>query len=131
MKYQKISSKVMVTFAKESGVLQTLEGLVSYLAGDALLIGNFNERWPIKRQNFEDTYLPISPVTMGVDGGYYKKRIIVDAYQCSTETKIEINGGQALLHAKPGDWVISDSSGNKWVVADEIFSRNYMPIDLG
>ena len=42
-------------FANMKGVLATLEGNVTYQAGDALMSGPHGERWPIPRKRFIET----------------------------------------------------------------------------
>lgn len=125
MKYQKKTTKVNIEFAKSDGVVQTLEGPVSYLAGDALASGALDERWPISRKQFEISYEPVFPTHMGRDGQYIKKPLTVDAHQCHSEQHVTINNQNNSLRANIGDWIVSDQNGGRWIVNDEIFQLTY------
>ena len=43
-------------FAKEEGVINTLEGLMQYKKGDAIITGVAGERYPCRRDIFDQTY---------------------------------------------------------------------------
>lgn len=53
-----IKKPVIVNFeyAQEDGVIQTLEGLMSYKAGDIIITGVKGEKYPCRRDIFEETY---------------------------------------------------------------------------
>lgn len=105
--------------------MQTLEGPVHYVCGDALMTGIAGERWPIPRDRFSATYVPVPPVRMGEEGEYLKRPITVSARQATSHEHIPLDGGKSELSAQPGDWVVTDQNGNRWVVADEIFNETY------
>lgn len=128
MQFKKKPIRLVVEFATQAGTIQTLEGIVSYEANDAIVTGTHNERWPIKRENFESTYSPVKPLHMGQDGDYFKKPILVNAAQILVEAKVTINMGNDSLTAKPGDWIVTDDSGKQWVVDNAIFLDTYEPI---
>lgn len=128
MKFKKKAIEVDVTFAKQAGKLVTLEGEITYQVGDAILTGITNERWPIARSRFEVTYQPIPQIRMGFDGKYFKRPISVDATQSTEITLISLNNSRGVLTANVGDWIITEDSGEQWVVADEIFLKTYEPI---
>lgn len=125
MKFRKKPVAVDVCFAQSAGTLQTLEGLVKFIQGDALTTGVQNERWPIPRKHFESTYAPVWPTLMGTDGRYIKKPSKVTALQCGSEQHVSIGDGNGVLRAKVGDWIVTDGAGNRWVVADSIFRATY------
>ncbi|TIC80284.1 PGDYG domain-containing protein [Crenobacter intestini] len=131
MKYQKRPLQVAVEFAKTHGQIQTMEGIVAYQKGDALLTGSKGERWPIVRQRFEETYIPVdASMAMGMPGLYLKKPLTVEAVQADRTVQIELSEGRGVLHARPGDWIISTESGDCWVVAEDIFADSYCPMPL-
>lgn len=127
MKYLKKPIPSQVTFAQSVGTLQTLEGPVSYLAGDALMMGVKGERWPISRDNFEANYSPISPTIMGRDGLYLKKNIPISARQTESVEFIALENGKGKLRAQVGDWIVTAPDGHQWVVADDLFQLTYSP----
>ena len=48
--------EVEVEFAKEDGEIQTLEGVVSYKKGDAIITGIKGEKYPCRRDIFDESY---------------------------------------------------------------------------
>lgn len=119
---------VSVEFARSSGLVETLEGLVSYEVGEALLTGIDGERWPIKRARFETTYEPVAQLRMGDDGFYIKRAILIDAVQTEIEMEIAMEArNNTKLFAKPGDWIVTAPGGERWVVAGDIFLKTYTP----
>jgi hypothetical protein len=130
IKYTKKAIPVYVEFAESPGVIETLEGPVSYQAGDALMTGVKGERWPIARKRFEETYYASAPgLPPGRSGHYLKKPVLVDAFQVDEPCEIPLPSGSGILHAKQGDWILHSADGHRWVVADEIFRINYQPVD--
>ena len=125
MKAVKKPNPVLVEFATTSGEMQTTEGLVKLTQGDALATGPAGERWPIGRDRFEASYEPVAPTRMGENGNYLKRVETVDARQTPITTEIELGSGQGTLHANPGDWIITSGSGERWVVANNIFQQTY------
>ena len=125
--YVKKPIETQVDFATNSGKLNTLEGIVKFKKGDALVTGVKGERWPIDRNKFKMSYKPITPLKFGTPGKYLKNRLPVSAIQTEIEQEIQIN--QTKLHAKKGDWIITSLEGNKWVVDCEIFQDTYLPLD--
>jgi hypothetical protein len=129
MKFIKRRIPVLVTFAAIAGEMATLEGRVSYEAGDALMTGNIGERWPIIRATFETTYEPVPPLPMGEDGHYIKKLIPVEARQMVNEGIVVLEGQRGELQARSGDWIVIGSDGKQWVVAEAIFRNTYQALD--
>lgn len=125
MYFRKRPLQYRVEFACSKGVMQTQEGPVHYGCGDALMTGIAGERWPIPRDRFAATYVPVPPVQMGENGKYVKRPITVSARQAKSPERIPLYGGKGELAAKTGDWVVTDENGNRWVVANEIFSETY------
>lgn len=125
MKYVKIPSPVAVEMAQCSGQLKTLEGLVAFDTGDAILTGAKGERWPIRRKTFEANYEPVLPTVMGQNGRYVKRFVVVEAAQVGERCEIELEGGRGVLVANAGDWIVNAPDGARWVVNDELFRLTY------
>lgn len=125
MRFRKKPLQYQVDFACSEGVMQTLEGPVHYVSGDALMTGIAGERWPIPRDRFASTYIPVPPVRMGENGKYEKCSVMVSARQAQSPERIPLDDGNNELSAGPGDWVVTDEHGNRWVVANRIFNEIY------
>lgn len=129
MQYVKRALPTQVLFAEHAGTLDTLEGVVAYQNGDALVTGVEGERWPIAREDFERTYEAMLPTRMAEDGTYTKRHTPVQALQVTEITVLSIQSGTAKLRAAPGDWVVTDTHGKRWVVADTIFQKTYRALE--
>lgn len=117
-----------IVFARQAGIIQTLEGPVSHQGGDAIATGTAGERWPIPRQRFEQRYQALDPQGgMGMDGWFVKKPIVVQARRTEVAMRIPLNGGRGTLLARSGDWILTGADDNVWVVADGIFQQSYEP----
>lgn len=124
--YSKKPIAVQVSFATAAGTLQTLEGPVAYVRGDALATGVAGERWPIPRDRFERTYSPAEPDdAMGLDGRFTKIPVVVQARRTERACRITLSGERGILEAKAGDWIVTAPDGEVWVVDDEIFRESY------
>lgn len=127
--YMKRSLPAAVRFAASAGALQTLEGLVRYAPGDALMTGVAGEHWPIRRPEFESSYEPCDAQSMGADGHYCKRAMPVFAQQLVQASTIPLDGERGALEGKRGDWLLRDASGRVWVVADAVFRMSYAALD--
>ena len=56
MKAIKKRIEVEFEFATEDGEIKTLEGVVSYKKGDAIITGIKGEKYPCRRDIFDETY---------------------------------------------------------------------------
>lgn len=125
-RFEKIVA-VHVQFAEQDGEMDTLEGRVPYLAGDALLKGVMGESWPVKRRVFDSLYELVNANGPGI----YRKRLGLKAYakQMDTDFQVKIRDGSATLAGKPGDWLIQNSGGEVGIVASDIFLKSYRRVD--
>ena len=57
---------------------------------------------------------------------FQKKRVIVDAYQTDKDMYIETLEG--VMHASPGDWIITGVNGEKYPCKPGIFEKTYEPV---
>lgn len=120
---------VSVEFASMDGALETLEGIVPYKQGDALLTGLKNERWPVVKSLFDKNYNPIEGIKRGQDGSYQKRSILVSAVQAQDNVFIRIKNNDIDLACRKGDWIITAEDGAQWVVAEDIFIKTYKKIN--
>lgn len=121
------TATVEVSFAEQDGELETLEGIVPYSKGDALLKGIMGEYWPVKRRVFDFLYELVNAKEPGI----YRKRMGLKAYakQMDTDFKVKIRDGSASLSGKPGDWLVQNSGGDVGIVASDIFLKSYRRLD--
>ena len=107
------------------GTLETLEGPVPYAAGDALLQGSQQEMWPVAYTYFQRAYVPASGQTMGQPGLYCKLPTPVAALHMAESFSASTTQG-AVLHGKPGDWLVQYAPGHYGIVGEDIFAETYV-----
>jgi hypothetical protein len=127
-RYSRRRDPVNVEIAAHDGVLSTLEGPVSYHAGDALITGVKGERWPVEKLRFERTYEPVPPTHAGESGSYARLPNEVRACQMPAAFTVTTGGGDQL-HGRPGDWLLEYGPGEEGVVAADVFAETYVRID--
>ena len=54
---------------------------------------------------------------------FQKKPAIIDAYQTDKDVYIETLEG--VMHASPGDWIITGVNGEKYPCKPDIFKKTY------
>lgn len=132
---------VRVCFATTPGRLHTLEGVVAYAAGDALVTGTHGESWPVGRIHFDAVYVPCPPLRMGEDGEYARRPVEVWAVRVAEDFCLRLSAAparegeaasrenaaaeSALLHGKAGDWLVQHHTGHYSVVREDIFDSMY------
>ena len=57
---------------------------------------------------------------------FRKKPVVVDAYQPAREMNIETLEG--VMHAEPGDWIITGVNGERYPCKPDIFEKTYEPV---
>ena len=57
---------------------------------------------------------------------FRKKPVVVDAYQTDREMNIETLEG--VMHAEPGDWIITGVNGERYPCKPDIFEKAYEPV---
>lgn len=120
---------VSVVFAKTAGAIDTREGLVCYEIGDALLTGVEQEKWPVQRDRFIQTYEPMPHVQVGEPGHYIKRPLTVWCLRVDTPESIALGANRGVLHASPGDVIVQYQPGDLAVVGSSIFGASYESIN--
>jgi Peptidase family M41/PGDYG protein len=119
-----------VTFARTAGVHETLEGPVLYNAGDAIVVGEKGESWPVKRETFDRLYEPVGNNKPGQDGRYRKIVKDVLALQLDEAKRLDLPSGRGLLRGRAGDWIVDyGGDGDMAVVAADAFAATYEVLD--
>jgi len=122
-RYKKIAT-VQVRFAECAGLVNTLEGDVSFNIDDAILTGIAGERWPVKRNVFDERYELLGNQSSNT----YRKRSKnpVFSKQIPIPFRIMIRGGEAILEGKAGDWLVQYAVDDAGIVDNEIFIQSYI-----
>lgn len=119
-----------VTFATTSGVHETMEGPVRYDAGDAIVVGENGESWPVKRETFDRLYEPVGPNRLGQDGRYRKIVKEVLALKLNEAKRLDLPSGRGVLRGQAGDWLVDyGGDGDMSVVAANVFAATYEVLD--
>jgi hypothetical protein len=118
---------VPVTFARQDGVCETLEGPVGVRAGDAVLTGVQGEHWPVQRPNFLASYTPVPPTQAGQDGLYCKNPAPALAFRLDHDLAVPVGWQADPLQGHPGDWLLRYQDGSHGIVQDAVFQETYQP----
>ena len=127
LRVRKLPLPVDVAFATEGGTCSTLEGLVPFRSGDAILTGIRGEHWPVTRESFEARYAPAQGQALGQDGRYLKHPQTVLARRLDAPLQVTLQAGGQLA-GKPGDWLLQYAPGDYGIIAEEIFRATYVPV---
>jgi hypothetical protein len=118
---------VRVEFAAADGVCETLEGPVRFLAGDAILTGVQDERWPVRRDLFMSSYRAVPPTQAGENGSYRKTPTVTYALRLDRPRNVPVGWQHDPLQGRPGDWLLQYDDGTYGVIQDAIFRESYAP----
>ena len=58
---------------------------------------------------------------------FQKKPVIVDAYQ--TKKDLDIKTLEGIMHAAPGDWIITGVNGEQYPCKPGIFEKTYQLLE--
>lgn len=58
---------------------------------------------------------------------FQKKPVIVDAYQ--TNKDLDIKTLEGIMHAAPGDWIITGVNGEQYPCKPDIFEKTYQLLE--
>ena len=117
--------EVRVNFARADGEAQTLEGVVPYRSGDALITGPAGEQWPVEREFFFRNYQPKPGVREGGDGEYSRLPQQVWALRMREAFYVQSGKNGGLLRGAPGDWLVQHGPDTYGVVRADIFPKLY------
>lgn len=112
------SPKIVRFLVKEDGLVNTPFGNLKVKKDKHYVLSDGKDKWPVRKDIFEKTY-------QEVELGYFKKipNLIFMAYETLEEHRIYTLEGDVV--AKVGDYVISGSIGEQWVVTPEQFDKKY------
>ena len=122
---------VEATFARAAGTVATREGLVPYVAGDAILTGVEGERWPVERAVFAARYRPVGGTKWGDDGRYVARAETIWAVRISADQapiSVKLSSGGVLV-GQAGDWLVQYAPDDVGVVGSGVFSKTYRVVE--
>jgi len=122
---RKFEREVQVRFVDEPCTIQTPEGAVRALPGDAILTGIAGEHWRVSRRHFADKYRPARTTQTGQPGSYLSLRNHILAVRMREPFEVLLADGDSRLHGHPGDWLVDYGDGSLGVVTDAIFQVTY------
>lgn len=122
---EKLPISVQVKFATTSGDLETREGSVKFMVGDAILTGIEGESWPISREKFLQSYEAIPPTISGCAGEYVKRRMRVLCIKVDRDLEVPLTDARGTVRAGPGDYLVQYGPGDLAVVGESIFHKTY------
>ena len=116
--------KLYVKFADHDGEIETLEGKVSYMKGDAIMTGSQGEQWPIGRKRFFQNYMLDENSPEG-DNVYQKISKTVWAKLIEEQREIPLPNGKGVLNGSKGDYLVQYAPGDCAVINQDIFMKTY------
>lgn len=129
-RYIRIAAEFEVVFSREMCTVMTLEGPVQCQLGDAIVTGVIGEIWPVQRSIFDQNYCPLDhQFTHGTDGIYVRKETQVSAEQIQNLQTVKLGENRGILKPCVDDWLVVNSEGQQWVVADKVFTKTYFKVD--
>jgi hypothetical protein len=126
---RKLEREVQVRFASEACRLQTPEGMVQALPGDAILTGIAGEQWRVSRAHFAAKYRPKPPTQSGQAGTYLSLRNRILALQMSEAFEVLLADGLSTLTGRASDWLVDYGDGSLGIVSQDIFATTYEILD--
>lgn len=76
--------------------------------------------------NFEE--MATKPLYDTTPKKYKKKPVVIEAYQ--TDKEMDIDTLEGVMHANPGDWIITGVNGETYPCKPDIFEKTYAPWTL-
>ena len=117
-----IKKPIVLKFRRATAeeVIQTLEGPVTALPGDAVLTGTKGENWPIKAPLFAESY------NFDEGTGSCSKKPIAVEVECMTEPfEVIVGWSTEPLKGKAGDYRVTYGPNDYGCVAAAIFAETY------
>ena len=91
-KFRKKPIVIEAIVAASAGEVETLEGVMTYDAGDFIITGIMGERYPCKREIFLETYEPVdhdAQVLINVSNGLFKAERLYEDFPREQKLKVD------------------------------------------
>ena len=115
-----------VAFNLEKVVIDTIEGPVHAEVGDAVVTGVRGERWPVRRAKFAELYEPVSGTSMGEDGYYRRRAVVVRTTRLTQPLSLFLPDEQGALSGNAGDWLVQHTDGSFGIVQSQTLKNFHL-----
>ena len=126
---RKLEREIDVRFTPIACTVQTSEGLVHALPGDAIITGSSGEHWRVSRARFADKYRPAAATAAGEPGRYVSLPNRIMAVPMTEPFDVLLADGISRLNGRAGEWLVDYGDGSLGIVAPTIFAATYEIID--
>jgi hypothetical protein len=126
---RKLEREIAVRFTPLACTVQTSEGVVHALPGDAIITGTAGEHWRVSRARFADKYRPVPPTVAGEPGKYVSLPNRIMALPMTAAFEVLLADGVSRLRGRAGEWLVDYGDGSLGIVSAAIFATTYEIID--
>ena len=126
---RKLEREITVRFTPIACTVQTSEGVVHAMPGDAIITGTAGEHWRVSRARFPDKYRPVPPTVAGEAGQYVSLPNRIMAVPMTGAFEVLLADGVSRLRGAPGEWLVDYGDGSLGIVSEAIFANTYEIID--
>jgi hypothetical protein len=122
---RKLEREIAVRFTPVACTVQTSEGVVHAMPGDAIITGTAGEHWRVSRARFSDKYRPVPPTVAGEPGKYVSRPNRIMALPMTGEFEVLLADGISRLRGGAGEWLVDYGDGSLGIVSEAIFATTY------
>jgi PGDYG protein len=126
---RKLEREITVRFTPVACTVQTSEGVVHAMPGDAIITGTAGEHWRVSRARFPDKYRPVPPTVAGEAGQYVSLPNRIMALPMTGAFEVLLADGISRLRGVAGEWLVDYGDGSLGIVSQAIFATTYEIID--
>ena len=126
---RKLEREIDVRFADLPCTVQTTEGIVHALPGDAIITGTAGEHWRVSRAHFGEKYRPVPPTQAGTAGRYVSLPNLIRAVSMRQPFEVLLADGTSRLRGRSGEWLVDYGDGSLGIVSEKIFATTYEILD--
>jgi hypothetical protein len=126
---RKLEREITVRFTPIACTVQTSEGVVHAMPGDAIITGTAGEHWRVSRARFSDKYRPVPPTVAGEAGQYVSLPNRILALPMTAAFEVLLADGMSRLRGGAGEWLVDYGDGSLGIVSEAIFATTYEIID--
>jgi hypothetical protein len=126
---RKLEREITVRFTPVACTVQTSEGVVHAMPGDAIITGTAGEHWRVSRARFSEKYRPVPPTIAGEAGHYVSLPNQILALPMTGAFEVLLADGVSRLRGRAGEWLVDYGDGSLGIVSEAIFATTYEIID--
>jgi hypothetical protein len=126
---RKLEREISVRFTPVACTVETSEGVVHAMPGDAIITGTAGEHWRVSRARFSEKYRPVPPTISGEAGQYVSLPNRILALPMAGAFEVLLADGVSRLRGRAGEWLVDYGDGSLGIVSEAIFATTYEIID--